>query len=307
MSARLIDGRKAAREMRQELVPRIEELRIRNVVPGLAMVLVGMNPASLTYVGAKAKACEKLGIYSETVRLPETAGTPSILSAVQQLGERRDIHGVLVQLPLPSDVDSKQIAECILPEKDVDGIHPFNVGRLASGQAAFVPCTPAGILELLQRTGNDPGGKEVVILGRSAIVGRPLALLLMAKRTGGNATVTVCHTATSDLRSHCRRADILVAAMGQPEAVNGDMIKNGAVVIDVGVHRRKDPDAPRGYRLVGDVHFPSARDVASWITPVPGGVGPMTITMLLKNTVQAAEQLHQSRRASPPDTGKAGA
>jgi len=307
MSARLIDGRKIAQELRQELVPRIEELRKCKVVPGLAMVLVGMNPGSLTYVGAKAKACEKLGITSETVNLPETAGTSSILSAVQQLNERREIHGILVQLPLPSDVDPRQIAECVLPEKDVDGLHPLNVGRLASDRASFIPCTPAGILELLQRTGNDPGGKEVVILGRSAIVGRPLALLLMAKRKGGNATVTVCHTATTDLKNHCRRADILVAATGQPEAVDGNMIKNGAVVIDVGVHRRKDPDTSKGYRLVGDVHFSSARDVASWITPVPGGVGPMTITMLLRNTVQAAEQLHQSRETSQPDTGKAGA
>jgi methylenetetrahydrofolate dehydrogenase (NADP+)/methenyltetrahydrofolate cyclohydrolase len=306
MSARLIDGRKMARELRRELVPQIEELRKHKVVPGLAMVLVGENPASLTYVGAKAKACEKLGLRSETLRLPQTVGIGKILSTVRQLNERREIHGVLVQLPLPPAVDPRMVAESIRPEKDVDGVHPLNVGRLTTDQETFVPCTPAGILELLQRSGNDPGGKEVVILGRSAIVGRPLALLLMAKRRGGNATVTVCHTATADLRDHCRRADILVVAMGRPEAIDGDMIRPGAVVIDVGVHRREEPDAPRGYRLVGDVHFPSAREVASWITPVPGGVGPMTISMLLKNTVQAAQRLTRTRGASRPISGKEG-
>jgi methylenetetrahydrofolate dehydrogenase (NADP+)/methenyltetrahydrofolate cyclohydrolase len=291
MSARLIDGRKIAGELRQELISRIDELRNHQVIPGLAMILAGTDPASLTYVGAKAKACEKLGIHSETLRLPETADSRTILDAVRQLNERPDIHGVLVQLPLPADVDPRIVAESVLPEKDVDGFHPLTIGRLISGQEAFVPCTPAGIIELLEKTGIDPGGREVVILGRSAIVGRPLALLLMAKRRGGNATVTVCHTVTADLKRHCRRADILVAAMGSPEAIVGDDIKRGAVIIDVGVHRKKDPDAARGYRLVGDVHFPSAREKAAWMTPVPGGVGPMTITMLMKNTVRAAERI----------------
>jgi len=297
MSARLIDGRRIAQEMRRELVSRIEELRKHRVVPGLAMILAGEDPASLTYVGAKAKACEKLGLYSETLRLPATADKKTILDAVRQLNERRDIHGVLVQLPLPSDVDPRIVAENIFPQKDVDGFHPLNIGRLMTGQEAFVPCTPAGIVELFHRSGLDPGGKDVVILSRSALVGRPLALLLMAKKSGGNATVTVCHTATADLEGHCRRADILIAAMGKPEAIVGDQIKTGAVVIDVGVHRKKDPESPRGYRLIGDVHFPSVQEKASWITPVPGGVGPMTITMLLRNTVQAAERITSGRSA----------
>lgn len=297
MSARLIDGRAIAQELRREIASRIEELRKQGVVPGLAMVLAGEDPASLTYVGAKTKACEKLGLHSETLRLPATADTQSLLHAVRQLNQRKDIHGVLVQLPLPSDVDPRVVSEIVLPEKDVDGFHPLNTGRLMAGQESFVPCTPAGILELLIRSGLEPGGREVVILGRSAIVGRPLALLLMAKKKGGNATVTVCHTATTDLESHCRRADVLIVAMGRPEAIHGDQIKPGAVVIDVGVHRRIDPDAPRGYRLVGDVHFDSAREKASWITPVPGGVGPMTITMLVNNTVLAAERISGLRSA----------
>jgi len=298
MSARLIDGRSIAEELRQELKSRIEELRKYRLVPGLAMILAGEDPASLTYVGAKAKACQKLGLHSETLRLPSEADTPTILDAVRQLNERPDIHGVLVQLPLPPDVDPRVVAESILPRKDVDGFHPLTIGRLMTGQEAFAPCTPAGIVELLARSGLDPRGKEVVILGRSVVVGRPLALLLMAKRKGGNATVTVCHTATADLERHCRRADILIAAMGQPEAIGGNQVKTGAVVIDVGVHRKKDANAPKGYRLVGDVHFPSVREKASWITPVPGGVGPMTITMLLSNTIRAAERISGIKEGS---------
>jgi len=298
MSARLIDGRSIAQELRQELVSRIEELRKHQLVPGLAMVLAGEDPASLTYVGAKTRACDKLGLHSETLRLPATADTRTILDAVRQLNERPDIHGVLVQLPLPPGVDPRIVAESVLPQKDVDGFHPLNTGRLMANQEAFVPCTPAGIVELLQRSDLDPDGKEVVILGRSAVVGRPLALLLMAKKRGGNATVTVCHTATADLERHSRRADILIVAMGKPEAIGVDHVKPGAVVIDVGVHRKKDPNAPKGYRLVGDVHFPSVREKASWITPVPGGVGPMTITMLLNNTIQAAERISGARKSS---------
>ena len=297
MSAQIIDGRKIAGEIRRELEPRIERLRTHGLTPGLAMVLAGEDPASLTYVGAKARACEKLGLNSETLRLSADADRKTILAAVRQLNERRDIHGVLVQLPLPPDVDPRIVAESVDPQKDVDGFHPLSAGRLMAGQEAFVPCTPAGIVEMLERTGIDPGGKEVVILGRSAIVGRPLALLLMAKRCGGNATVTVCHTATAGLEAHCRRADILIAAMGRPQAVSGSMVKEGAVVIDVGIHRLKDTDAPKGYRLVGDVDFPEVRERASWITPVPGGVGPMTITMLLNNTVQAAERSFDGRGA----------
>jgi methylenetetrahydrofolate dehydrogenase (NADP+)/methenyltetrahydrofolate cyclohydrolase len=255
-------------------------------------------------VGAKAKACEKLGLTSETRQLPETADSDRILAAVEELNRRSDIHGILVQLPLPEGVDPRWVAEKIDPRKDVDGLHPLSTGRLMAGRETFVPCTPAGILELLQRTGNDPAGKDVVIVGRSAIVGRPLMVLLTAKRKGGNATVTVCHTATGDLKSHCRRADILIVAMGRPEAVDGGMIKDGAVVIDVGVHRREDPSATKGYRLVGDVHFNTAREKASWITPVPGGVGPMTIAMLLNNTVRAAERLAAEKNTAQRPTSE---
>jgi methylenetetrahydrofolate dehydrogenase (NADP+)/methenyltetrahydrofolate cyclohydrolase len=295
MPAQIIDGRKIAGEVRRELEPRIERLRSHGLTPGLAMVLAGEDPASLTYVGAKARACEKLGLHSETLRLPADADQQTILKAVGQLNERQDIHGVLVQLPLPPDVDPLVVAENVLPRKDVDGFHPLSAGRLMAGQETFVPCTPAGIVEMLERTGLDPGGRDVVILGRSAIVGRPLALLLMAKRLGGNATVTVCHTATAGLEAHTRRADILIVAMGRPQAISGAMVKEGAVVIDVGVHRLEDPDTPKGYRLVGDVDFMAVREKASWITPVPGGVGPMTITMLLNNTVQAAERFFDER------------
>jgi methylenetetrahydrofolate dehydrogenase (NADP+)/methenyltetrahydrofolate cyclohydrolase len=252
------------------------------------MVLVGKDPASQTYVRGKAKTCSDLGIYSETVQLPTQTSLSQVLEVVEGLNLRLDINGILVQLPLPPHLQAERILETISPLKDVDGLHPANVGRMLTGNTLFLPCTPAGIQQLLIRTGNDPGGKHVVIFGRSAIVGKPLANLLMAKGKGANATVTVCHTATRDLASYSRTADILVVAVGRPQTVTGEMVKEGAVVIDVGIHRQPDAEQPRGYRLVGDVDFSSVQKVASWITPVPGGVGPMTITMLMANTVRAA-------------------
>jgi methylenetetrahydrofolate dehydrogenase (NADP+)/methenyltetrahydrofolate cyclohydrolase len=289
MSAKIIDGRKISHEIREELSHRVKAMGNQDLVPGLAMLLVGEDPASLTYVRGKAKACEQLGIHSEMIRRPAEVSLPEVLSIIEQLNGRADIHGVLIQLPLPAHLEPGPVLDAILPLKDVDGLHPANMGRMVRGDAQFLPCTPAGIQQLLIRTGNDPGGKHVVILGRSSIVGKPLANLLMAKERGANATVTVCHTGTKDLTIYTRSADILVVAMGRPRSITGEMIKTGAVVIDVGIHRQKSAQAPRGYRLVGDVDFDSAREVASWITPVPGGVGPMTVTMLMVNTLQAAQ------------------
>jgi methylenetetrahydrofolate dehydrogenase (NADP+)/methenyltetrahydrofolate cyclohydrolase len=252
------------------------------------MVLVGSDPAAMAYVESKSKACGRLGIRSETIRLPADVAQSRVLDTVDDLNRRADIHGVLVQLPLPASLRLGEVLEALSPVKDVDGLHPINVGRMAGGDPLYVPCTPAGIQQLLIRSGQDPEGRHVVILGRSNIVGRPLANLLMSKGQGGNATVTICHTATRDLAAHSRSADILVVAMGRPLSVNAEMVREGAVVIDVGIHRLADKSSPRGYRLVGDVDFPSVSQVASWITPVPGGVGPMTIAMLLFNTVRAA-------------------
>lgn len=288
MPAQIIDGRKISHEIREKLRLQVEDIGKKGIHPGLAVILVGENPASSTYVRAKVKVCAELGIHSEILRMPAEVTLPEILAAIQVLNERSDIHGVLVQLPLPTHLKPRRVLEALKPIKDVDGLHPNNLGRLAAGDPLFLPCTPAGIQQLLLKTGNDPGGKHVVILGRSVIVGKSLANLLLAKEKGANATVTVCHTATKDLAVYSRSADILVVAMGHAKAINGEMIKKGAVVIDVGIHRQQDEKTPRGYVLVGDVDFPSAREVASWITPVPGGVGPMTIAMLMTNTVRAA-------------------
>jgi len=295
MPADIIDGRKISRDIRAELRQRLEVMAPDNLVPGLAMVLVGEDPASLTYVSGKARACAELKIHSETVRLPQDTTMSRVLSAVKELNERENIHGLLVQLPLPDHLAPGPVAEAISPLKDVDGLHPVNIGRLAAGQPLFVPCTPGGVQQMLLRTGNDPQGKDVVILGRSAIVGRPLANLLMTKGPGGNATVTICHTVTHDIAAHARRADILIVAIGKPQVVDEKMIKPGAVVIDVGIHRIADQKTARGYRLVGDVDFASVSKLASWISPVPGGVGQLTVTMLMANTVRAA----QLARAGP--------
>ena len=292
MPAEIIDGKKISSEIKESLKERIENLKKRGRVPGLAAVLVGDNPASQVYVNMKAKACEKVGIHSETRRFPAEVTTEELLSSVGRLNQRRDIHGILVQLPLPSHIDTKLILTSLSPMKDVDGFSPVSLGMMLWGQPTFIPCTPAGILELLLRAGVDPQGKRAVIVGRSKLVGLPLANLLALKRKGGNATVTLCHSLTPQLSSLTREADILVAALGRPQFIKGEMIKPGAVVIDVGINRVKDPTRRRGYRLVGDVDFAAAREVAAAITPVPGGVGPMTVAMLLRNTVQAARWSH---------------
>jgi methylenetetrahydrofolate dehydrogenase (NADP+)/methenyltetrahydrofolate cyclohydrolase len=255
-------------------------------------VLVGDDPASAVYVRSKGKACEEAGMRGEAIRLPADTSEDALLAQVDRLNADPNVHGILVQMPLPRHMSADKVIRRILPEKDVDGFHPVNVGKLSIGERdGFVPCTPAGAIELLVRSGVDTRGKDAVIVGRSNIVGKPMAALLMQDAPGGNATVTVCHSRTTNLAGHIRRADIVVAAIGKPEMITGDMIKPGAVVVDVGINRVNDASVPKGYRIVGDVHFASAREVASLITPVPGGVGPMTIAMLMKNTVRAAAQI----------------
>lgn len=290
MAAEIIDGKSIAAEIREEVRLDTESLTARGVVPGLATVLVGDNPASATYVRSKQRACEKAGIYSRDIRLPEETSQSELLSTVSELNEDTNIDGILVQLPLPSQIDPQRVIMSIDPAKDVDGFHPVNLGKLLSGEDAFYPCTPHGILVMLERSGVAVEGRHVVVVGRSNIVGKPLAALLMQKRSGANATVTVCHSRTTDLAAHTRRADILVAAAGQVGFITGDMVGEGAVVVDVGINRVDDPEAKKGYRLVGDVEFEGASQRASRITPVPGGVGPMTIAMLLTNTVRSARR-----------------
>jgi methylenetetrahydrofolate dehydrogenase (NADP+)/methenyltetrahydrofolate cyclohydrolase len=277
--------------MRAELTPKIAELKSRGVTPGLAVVLVGENPASQVYVRMKGKACEEAGMHSETIRLPATASEDELIAVIDRLNADPKIHGMLVQLPLPKQINTNRALHRILPAKDVDGFHPENVGRVAAGDAtAFRPATPYGVQQMLIRSGVEIRGAHAVIVGRSNIVGRPMAALLLQDGPGGNATVTVCHSRTRDLPAVTRLGDILIVAMGKARFVTADMIRPGAVVIDVGVNRVDDPAEKKGYRLVGDVDFEPALGVASAITPVPGGVGPMTITMLLYNTVQAARQ-----------------
>ncbi len=290
MAAELIDGKAISAQIREEVRLDVESLAARGVVPGLATVLVGENPASTTYVRSKQRACEKAGIHSRDIRLPEETSESELLSTVTELNGDTDIDGILVQLPLPSQIDPQRVIMTIDPSKDVDGFHPVNLGKLLSGEDAFYPCTPHGILVMLERSGIAVEGRHVVVVGRSNIVGKPLAALLMQKRSGANATVTVCHSRTTDLASHTRRADILVAAAGQVGFITGDMVREGAAVVDVGINRVDDPEAKRGYRLVGDVDFDGASQRASRITPVPGGVGPMTIAMLLTNTVRSARR-----------------
>ncbi len=291
MPAELIDGAAIAREIRAEVARDVALLVSRGVRPGLAVVLVGDDPASAVYVRSKGKACEEAGMHSVTIRLPATTTQDELLAHVQALNTDPAIHGILVQMPVPKQIDPDVVIRHIRPEKDVDGFHPVNVGKNLIGERdGFVPCTPAGVQELLVRSGVETRGAECVIIGRSNIVGKPMMALMVQSGPGANATVTVCHSATRDLAAHTRRADVLIVAAGRPRMVTGAMIKRGAVVIDVGVNRVSDPGAPRGYRLVGDVDFESACQVASRITPVPGGVGPMTIAMLLRNTVRAAQQ-----------------
>jgi methylenetetrahydrofolate dehydrogenase (NADP+) / methenyltetrahydrofolate cyclohydrolase len=287
----VIDGTAVGQAMRAELRPQLAALKARGVTPGLAAVLVGDNPASATYVRMKGKACEEAGLFHETVRLASQTSEPELLAVVDRLNADAKIHGILVQLPLPKQIDAQRVLRRVTPGKDVDGFHPENIGKVSLGDpTGFRPATPAGVQQLLVRTGVETTGKHAVILGRSNIVGRPMAALLLQDGPGGNATVTVCHSRTRDLKAVTRLGDILIVAIGKPEFVTGDMIKPGAVVIDVGTNRVDDPSAKQGYRLVGDVKFDEAEHVAGAITPVPGGVGPMTITMLLWNTVQAARQ-----------------
>jgi methylenetetrahydrofolate dehydrogenase (NADP+)/methenyltetrahydrofolate cyclohydrolase len=288
MVAKVIRGPEVAEQIRQELRVKVAELKERGVTPGLAVVLVGEDPASQQYVRNKAKGCEELGLYSRTILLPEDTPEAKVLEVVDQLNADPAIHGFLVQLPLPKHIDENKVIMRIDPGKDADGFHPINVGRMLIGDPMFLPATPHGIQEMLVRSGNDPEGKHVVIVGRSNIVGKPVAAILMQKKKGANATVTVCHSRTQDLASIVRTGDIVVAAIGSPRFITADMVKPGAVVIDVGTNRVDDPAAKKGYRWVGDVDFDAVSEKASAITPVPGGVGPMTIVMLMKNTVMAA-------------------
>ena len=287
--AKILDGRATSKEIRAEVAVGVEETRARHgVTPGLAAVLVGDDPASAIYVRNKGRACDEVGMFSETVHLPGSLSQDGLLEKVRELNGDPRFHGILVQLPLPDHMDETAVLGAVDPGKDVDAIHPVNVGRLAQGQGPFVPGTPGGVQQLLLRNGYDPGGSHVVICGRSNIVGKPLAMLLMQKAEGANATVTVCHTGTRDMGALTRQADVLVAAMGRPNAVTADMVREGAVVVDVGINRVPDETRKSGYRLVGDVDFPAVSEKAEAITPVPGGVGPMTIAMLLVNTLTAA-------------------
>ena len=293
MAAQIIDGKKIAQEIRVEVEDELKKLKKMGITPGLAVILVGDDPASAVYVAKKEKTARELGLFSETIKLPATITQEKLLSRIVKLNNDPAIHGFLVQLPLPEQINKDIIIDAINPEKDVDGFHPKNVGALMLGKPAFVPCTPAGIMALLEKSAIDPSGKHAVVLGRSIIVGKPMASLLMQKRKGANATVTICHTGTKNLKNFTKQADIVIAAFGKAHAISGDMLKTGSVVIDVGTNRIEDPSRKSGYRLVGDVDFESASKVASHISPVPGGVGPMTIIMLMKNTLQAAKNAIQ--------------
>ncbi|MGD0483763.1 MAG: bifunctional methylenetetrahydrofolate dehydrogenase/methenyltetrahydrofolate cyclohydrolase FolD [Gemmatimonadales bacterium] len=292
MSAKIVDGNAIGRQVREELRAEVADMTSHGIVPGLTVVLVGEDPASQVYVRSKGKAADELGMKSDTIRLPADTKEEDLLALIDRLNADRAVHGILVQLPLPKHINSQKVLYRMSPDKDVDGFHPVSVGRLVIGdRTGFRPCTPAGVQELIVRSGVDPRGQHLVMVGRSLIVGRPVANIFLQDAPGANATVTVCHTKTRDLKAITRQGDILVVAAGRPEVVTGDQIKPGAVVIDVGVNRVEDKTKEKGYRLVGDVKFSEAVEVASLITPVPGGVGPMTIAMLMKNTVQAARQL----------------
>ena len=290
MAAKIIDGNKIAGEIRKEIAEEVTAVGAEfGVTPGLSTVLVGEDPASQVYVRMKIKACAELGIFSQQFNLPKETTEEDLLGLIDNLNADKKINGILVQLPLPKQINEINVLNSIIPAKDVDGFHPVNVGRMLAGDPLFLPCTPFGVQQLLLRSGYDPKGKHVVIVGRSNIVGKPLAAILMQKKEGADATVTVCHSRTQNIAGHTKQADILIAAMGRPNAVTVDMVKKGVVVIDVGVNRVDDPSKERGYRLVGDVDFAKVSEVAEAITPVPGGVGPMTITMLMHNTLKAAE------------------
>jgi len=291
MSAKIISGTEVAKAIREELKTEVTELKEKHaVVPGLVTILVGEAPASQSYVSAKNKTAHALGIHSEQITLPADTSEQDLLATVEKYNKDKNIHGILVQLPLPKHINETNVLYAIDPAKDVDGFHPVNVGKMVLGEDCFLPCTPHGILELLTRSGVETSGAEVVIIGRSNIVGKPIANLMLQKRKAGNATITLCHPRTKDMAAHCKRADIIIAAVGVPKMVTADMVKDGVVVIDVGVNRiGKTADGKA--ILAGDVDFDAVKEKASYITPVPGGVGPMTITMLMKNTVQAARQI----------------
>jgi methylenetetrahydrofolate dehydrogenase (NADP+)/methenyltetrahydrofolate cyclohydrolase len=300
LSAKIIDGKALAAQIREEVKSGVEKLREeKGVIPGLGVVLVGENPASKVYVRNKARACEQVRIYSETIKLPEEISEKELLEHVNKLNEREDIHGILVQLPLPKHINSEKILLAISPDKDVDGFHPINVGKLTTGEETFYPCTPSGIIEIIKRQGIEIKGKEAVVIGRSNIVGKPVALLLLHN----HATVTICHSRTIDLPNVAKRADILIAAVGRPSLITDEYVKPGSIVIDVGINRIKKEDASeellnwrkadfekKGYTLIGDVDFLKVRDIAGYLTPVPGGVGPLTVAMLMRNTLKSAKK-----------------
>ncbi len=290
MTARLILGKDVSEEIYTELRQRIEALKAKGTVPGLAVILVGEDPASQVYVRKKGEMCEQLGMRSTIIRMPSATTQEELLARIAELNSDPDIHGFLVQLPLPEGIDERAVIDAVAPEKDVDCFHPSNVGKLLTGNPDFVPATPAGVQQMLVRSGVETRGKHVVVVGRSNIVGKPMAALMMQKGEDADSTVTVVHSRTADLRSITKQADILVVAIGKPGFITGDDVKEGAVVIDVGTNRVEDPSSPKGSRLVGDVDFESVKEKASAITPVPGGVGPMTICMLMANTVHAAEK-----------------
>lgn len=290
MSAKIIDGKYVATEMREELKAEVAALKKRGITPGLGVILVGDDPASKSYVTAKEKACHEIGIFSDDNRLPAQTTQKDLMALVERMNADPKINGILVQLPLPKHIRESEVLLAVNPDKDVDGFHPMNVGKMVVGERAFLPCTPHGVLQLLLRNGVKLEGANVVIVGRSNIVGKPLANMLIQKAPTGNATVTVCHTKTRNIADYTRRADIVIAAAGHPNTIRADMVKDGVVVIDVGVNRIEDCSKKAGFRLVGDVDFEAVKEKASLITPVPGGVGPMTITMLLYNTVESAKR-----------------
>ena len=295
MAGKLIDGKELAKNLRGEIAAGVTDLKAKGgMTPGLAVILVGENPASVSYVTAKEKACAEAGMHSREIRLPATISEQELLDEIARLNADSAIHGILVQLPLPKGFDEKKVIDAIAPEKDVDGFTPVNVGKMLIGETCFLPCTPHGIIKLIEFSGMDLRGKHAVVIGRSNIVGKPVAVLLARKET--NATVTLCHTGTPDVAAFTRTADVVVVATGRPNTLTGDMLKPGAVVIDVGVNRIPDATKPKGFRLVGDADFASCAAVASAITPVPGGVGPMTITMLLWNTLESARRTVALRR-----------
>ena len=289
--ASIIDGKAIARQMQDEMKTNVDELVRKGVTPRLEVVLVGDDPASHVYVRNKERACEKVGVETSTHRLPAAETTQEqLLGLIDSFNRDPKIHGILVQLPLPGHIDEGAVLNAIDPDKDVDGFHPINVGRMVVGEPGFLPCTPHGIQQLIVRSGIETKGKHVVVVGRSNIVGKPVANILLQKKEGANAVVTVVHTAAPDMTVFTKQADILIVAAGRPEMITGDMVKDGVVVIDVGMNRVEDATKEKGYRLTGDVDFDSVSKKASWITPVPGGVGPMTITMLLHNTIQSAQK-----------------